>query len=53
MGIKKVKLEYKPVAKRKINEIAYVVNSEYVKAVNRSIKQNLLHFLKYLHQHFL
>lgn len=41
MGIKKVKLDYKPVAKRERNEIAYVVSSEHVEAVNRSIKQKL------------
>ena len=41
MGIKKVKLDYKPVAKRERNEIAYVVSSKHVEAVNRSIKQKI------------
>lgn len=37
MGIKKVKLNYHPVAVRRSNEIAYEVSSDHVNAVNRSI----------------
>lgn len=37
MGIKKVKLNYRPVAIRKSSEIAYEVSSDHVNAVNQSI----------------
>lgn len=41
MGIKKVKLDYKPVAKRETNEIAYEVDHSHVEAVNRSIEKKV------------
>ena len=41
MGIKKVKLDYRPVAKRKGNEIALIVSKEHINAVNRSIHNKL------------
>lgn len=38
MGIKRVKLNYKPYAARKTNEIAYVVDlSERLYAINKSL----------------
>ena len=36
MGIKKVKLNYSPVAVRQSNEVAYEVSSDHVNAVNKS-----------------
>ena len=38
MGIKKVHLNYQPVAKRESNEVAYEVGNEHVLAVNRSLE---------------
>ena len=35
--IKRVRLDYKPVAKRTSEEAAFVVSAEHVAAVNRSI----------------
>lgn len=37
--IKRVKLKYEPVAKRKTKDIAFVVSPEHVAAVNRSIEK--------------
>ena len=37
MGIKRVKLNYKPIAKRKCNEIAFVVSKEHMQGLNNSI----------------
>lgn len=37
MGIKKIKLNYKPIAERTCDEVAYVVSSDRVDSVNRSI----------------
>ena len=39
MGIKRVRLNYQPVAKRKSNEIAYEVGRDHVLAVNRGQKE--------------
>ena len=39
MGIKKVRLNYQPVAKRKSNEIAYEVGNDHVIAVNRGLEE--------------
>lgn len=41
MGIKKVKLNYQPVAVRHANEIAYEVPSAHVNAVNGSIAKKV------------
>lgn len=41
MGIKRVKLYYQPVAKRKSNEIAFVVSKGHLNAVNNSIRKKL------------
>ena len=41
MGIKRVKLKYRPVATRKSTEIAYEVSSDHVNAVNRSIGRKI------------
>ena len=41
MGIKKVCLNYQPVAKRKSNEIAYEVSNDHVIAVNRAIGKKI------------
>ena len=38
MGIKRVRLNYQPVAKRKSNEIAYEVSNDHVIAVNRRLE---------------
>ena len=38
MGIKRVRLNYQPVAKRKSNEIAYEVSNKHVLAVNRGLE---------------
>ena len=38
MGIKRVRLNYQPVAKRKSNEIAYEVGNDHVIAVNRVLE---------------
>lgn len=38
MGIKRVCLNYQPVAKRKSNEIAYEVSNDHVIAVNRRLE---------------
>lgn len=37
MGIRKVKLNYEPIAVRRNFEIAYEVSSDHVNAVNRAI----------------
>ena len=39
--IKRVRLDYKPVAKRTSEEAAFVVSAEHVAAVNRSIEKKL------------
>ena len=39
--IKRVRLDYKPVAKRTSEEVAFVVSTEHVTAVNRSIEKKL------------
>lgn len=39
--IKRVKLKYEPVAKRKTKDIAFVVSPEHVAAVNRSIERKI------------
>lgn len=39
--IKRVRLNYKPVAKRTSEEAAFVVSAEHVAAVNRSIEKKL------------
>jgi len=41
MGIKKVKLDYRSVAVRQSNEIAYEVSSDHVNAVNGSISRKV------------
>lgn len=41
MGIKKVKLNYSPVAVRRSNEVAYEVSSDHVNAVNKSIDRKV------------
>ena len=38
MGIKRIRLNYQPVAKRKSNEIAYEVGNDHVIAVNRVLE---------------
>ena len=38
MGIKRVRLNYQPVAKKKSNEIAYEVGHDHVLAVNRVLE---------------
>ena len=39
--IKRVRLDYKPVAKRTSEEVAFVVSAEHVAAVNRSIEKKV------------
>ena len=39
--IKRVRLDYKPVAQRTSEEVAFVVSTEHVAAVNRSIEKKL------------
>lgn len=39
--IKRVRLDYKPVAKRASEEAAFVVSAEHVAAVNRNIEKKL------------
>ena len=39
--IKRVRLDYKPVAKRTSEEVAFVESAEHVAAVNRSIEKKL------------
>ena len=39
--IKRVRLDYKPVAKRTSEEVAFVVSTEHVAAVNRSREKKL------------
>ena len=41
MGIKKVKLNYSPVAVRQSNEVAYEVSRDHVNAVNKSIDRKV------------
>ena len=42
MGIKRVKLNYRPVAVRQTNEIAYEVSRDHINAVNKSIGRKIL-----------
>ena len=42
MSIKRVKLNYRPIAKRKSNEIAFTVSKEHLAAVNNSIHNKLV-----------
>lgn len=39
--IKRVRLDFKPVAKRTSEEAAFVVSAEYVAAINKSIEKKL------------
>lgn len=39
--IKRVRLDFKPVAKRTSEEAAFVVSAEHVTAVNRNIEKKL------------
>ena len=39
MGIKRVRLNYQPVAKRNSNEIAYEVGHDHVPAINRILQK--------------
>lgn len=39
--IKRIRLDYKPVAKRTSEEVAFVVSAEHVAAGNRSIEKKL------------
>lgn len=39
--IKRVRLDYKPVAKRTSEEAAFVVSAEHVTAINKSIEKKL------------
>ena len=39
--IKRVRLDYKPVAKRTSEEAAFVVSAEHVAAINKSIEKKL------------
>ena len=39
--IKRIRLDYKPVAKRTSEEVAFVVSAEHVAARNRSIEKKL------------
>mgnify|MGYP000859165613 FL=1 len=39
--IKRVRLDYKPVAKKTSEEAAFVVSAEHVAAVNKSIEKKL------------
>ena len=39
--IKRVRLDYKPVAKRTSEEAAFVVSAEHMAAINKSIEKNL------------
>lgn len=41
MKIKRVKLNYIPYATRKSNEVAYIVSSDHVNAVNKSINHKV------------
>lgn len=41
MGIKKVKLNYQPVAKKFSTEVAFPISSEHVAAVDRSIARKI------------
>ena len=41
MGIKRVKLNYRPVATRKSNEIAFIVSKSHLNAVNNSIRSKI------------
>lgn len=41
MGIKKVKLNYRPIAERQSNKKAYEVSSDHVNAVNKSISRKV------------
>lgn len=41
MGIKRVKLNYKPIMKRRSDEIAFKVSHAHVNAVNKSIDQKI------------
>ena len=39
--IKRVRLDYKPVAKRTSEEVAFVVAAEHVASINKSIEKKL------------
>lgn len=39
--IKRVRLDYKPVAKRTSEEVAFVVSTEHMAAINKSIEKKL------------
>lgn len=39
--IKRVRLDFKPVAKRTSEEVAFVVSAEHVAAVNKNIEKKL------------
>ena len=39
--IKRVRLDYKPVAKRTSEEVAFVVSAEHMAAINKSIEKKL------------
>lgn len=41
MSIKRMKLNYKPIAKRLNNEVAYVVSKSHFDAVNKSIHNKI------------
>ncbi len=41
MSIKRVKINYQPIAKRKSNEIAFVVSKNHLMALNNSIHNKL------------
>ncbi len=41
MGIKKVKLNYRPVATRRSDKIAYEVSNDHVNTINRSINRKI------------
>ncbi len=41
MGIKRVKLNYRPIAKRKSDEIAYIVSKKHINALNKSIQNKI------------
>ena len=41
MEIKRVKLNYRPIAKRTSNEIAFVVSNNHINSLNKSIRNKL------------
>lgn len=40
--MKRIKLNYKPIAKRRSNEVATIVSQKHVDAVNRSIERKII-----------